>query len=421
VKCSPLLLAGLFLLACSNRERSNPLDPNNPATHGAPSGFQVVANRDTVRLWWHPVNVKELSGYHIYRSISGDPLGFHRLVAPDSTYFEETQLMYDRTYIYAVQAVTQAGESRLSRPDTLVPGPHNFWIAGFNNSTVWRIGYDGAHIVKQHYFSSPEAIACQHNPDIIWIADYYEQVVYQLDVHFNLMKRIDLTGYPIEIAADNSTGDIFVLQRRPDQIYRISLNGDIIGAYEVPDYASVHTTLTFNESNSWLWFINPVSASEGKVYRYQIQHTGSAWELIAQTAYPYRVATASPWGGCWVATDSGVVHIDPSGNLTTHLSHMQVLDISLNPTNGDCYFTARSHEDHRWQTGRLSEPSGFSVDPILDETYGSLTRIQALLGEGRVGFLVHQISTNQILRFNPDGQLIGRLGGFYGAPEITLE
>jgi len=47
-----LICAGLIVLAfrCTERQRANPLDPNNPNTLGKPQGVQVLSKIDTVFL-----------------------------------------------------------------------------------------------------------------------------------------------------------------------------------------------------------------------------------------------------------------------------------------------------------------------------------------------------------------------------------
>ena len=46
------LLLLVMLSGCSRRERTNPLDPANPATGGGPSGFNAIADFSLVRLSW---------------------------------------------------------------------------------------------------------------------------------------------------------------------------------------------------------------------------------------------------------------------------------------------------------------------------------------------------------------------------------
>jgi len=126
-------------------------------------------------------------------------------------------------------------------------------------------------------------------------------------------------------------------------------------------------------------------------------------------------------GGCWVATDSGVVRIDTDGRLTTYLTDNRVLDISLNP-DGDCYYIGRSYQDGQWQTGRLcGQPE---PEIILGADYSNLTGIQVLPGEGQTGFLVSQaqsVYSQRILRFDREGDLMGWLGGFYELLDFSLE
>jgi len=147
---------------------------------------------------------------------------------------------------------------------------------------------------------------------------------------------------------------------------------------------------------------------------------------MASLAYPREIAADLLEGGCWVATDSGLVRIDSSGNRSTYYPQLEVLevwDISLNPdpVNGDCYFVGRTSQDGRWQAGRLYGFPEPETEIILDDTYSFLADIQVLPGPDRVGFLVSQPSTGRILRFDPDGNLIGQLDGFDAYLEFALE
>ncbi len=64
------VVLGLLLATdCSERERTNPLDPNNPVTAGAPMGLRVVTNRDSAWVDWTPFEVDNLAGYKVYRWI----------------------------------------------------------------------------------------------------------------------------------------------------------------------------------------------------------------------------------------------------------------------------------------------------------------------------------------------------------------
>lgn len=420
-----LLLAGLMTVACSDRERANPLDPDNPITHGAPTGFQAVANRRNATLTWDPVEVNGLEGYLIYRSIGDDTLGFYDTVSAASTRFQDLNLMYDTTYTYAVQAVTLTGESLLSPPDTLIPGPYNFWIADFYNSAVWRISYDGTHVLGRKYFNSPDAVVYQPGEGRVWVADYWNEAVYYLDVHFTRIEQIALTGRPIDMAADIISGTIHVLQKFPDQIIQVSPDGTIRRTLEAPDDVDIDAALAVDAAADFLWFSNPITRDRGDIYRCDPFSSGGEWELMASLAYPRQIVADPAAGGCWVATDSGVVRIDIAGDLTSYLTDHRVLDISLNP-DGDCYYVAKTHGGEQWVVGYLTgQPSPQSVT-ILDNDYPNLANIQVLPasvlpGEEQAGFLVSQKFTGRILRFDREGRLLGLLEGFGEFLRFTLE
>ncbi len=419
-----ILLTGLMTVACSDRERANPLDPDNPITHGAPTGFRAVANRDTTNLSWDPVEVNGLDGYLIYRSVGGDSLGFYDTVSAASTRFQDLNLTYDTTYAYAVQAVTEWGESHLSPPDTLIPGPYNFWIADFYNSAVWRISYDGAHVLGREYFYSPKAVVYQPGEGRVWVADYWDKAVYYMNVDFTRIEQIDITGRPIDMVADTD-GGVYVLQIAPDAILQANTAGTSIINSKLPVELSPNASFALDLRSASIWLSTPTGSGDGIVCRLRPPASGGSWGPAASIPYPRQIAADSVAGGCWVATDSGVVRIDIAGHLTSYLTDHQVLDISLNP-NGDCYYVAKTDGGEQWVVGYLTgQPSPQPVT-ILDNDYPNLANIQVLPasvlpGEEQAGFLVSQVSTGRILRFDREGRLLGLLEGFDEFLRFTLE
>lgn len=418
-----LLLTGLLVVACSDRERANPLDPDNPVTTGAPTGFQAVANRDTALLSWDPVKVNDLLGYNIYRSVGSDTKWQDtRFVSPGRNRFQDLNLFYDTTYTYAVQAITERGESRLSPLDTLIPGPYNFWVADFN-SGVWRISYDGSHVLgrEYEYSNSPEAVVYHPGEGRVWVANYYDQAVYYMDVHFTGIDRIVLPGRSIDIVTDTTAGCVFILQIAPDAIYQVTPAVTTLTTNEIPVRLDPDASFTLDLLSASLWLSTPTGSGDGIVYRLRPPAPGGRWELAASIPKPRKVAADPVAGGCWVATDSGVVRIDTDGRLTTYLTDHRVLDISLNPVNGDCYYVTNMDGGKQWEAGYLTGWPSPQPIPILNNDYPYLVSIQVLPDEGQAGFLVGQVSIGRLLRFDREGHLIGQLGGFYELLDFSLE
>jgi hypothetical protein len=63
-----------LLCSCSQRERANPLDPQNPNSNGAPTGFNAIAGYLAVRLNWDAEPDLAIDGFMLYRLLAGDSL-----------------------------------------------------------------------------------------------------------------------------------------------------------------------------------------------------------------------------------------------------------------------------------------------------------------------------------------------------------
>ena len=105
----------------------------------------------------------------------------------------------------------------------------------------------------------------------------------------------------------------------------------------------------------------------------------------------------------------------------TFLPEMQVWDVSVNTATGDCYYVGWIQAEDRWQAGRIHGWPDAKIAVILDNSYNSLVRIQALPGPGQTGFITSQSTTGRILRFDRAGQLMGVLENYSFPLEFALE
>lgn len=415
-------LAGLLATACSNRERSNPLDPLNPSTHGMPTGFQAVADGRTATLTWDLIEeINDLTGYLIYRGVDGDPPAPYDTVSFAATHFVDSLLTYDVPYSYALQAITTTSESAITPPDTIIPGPFNFWIADYAGGNVWRISYDGGHVLGRASQYSPSAIAYEPNEDQIWVADYFDRAVYVQDTEFEIQEIIDLNGRPIDLAFDVAAGDVYMLQTLPDAILQRSIWGGPVDSIATPDGLNTASKLIFNGVTRTLWLSITPSSKVGKVYRLRTISPVSGWSVLAELPAAGQVAADLLTGGCWVATDSGVVRVSYTGDLITYRPDLQIVDISVNPVNGDCYYVGRTQDGTQAEAGRIPGNPDLPPETIVIDAGGAFEQIQVLPGAGQAGFLINDASSHQILRYNAAGQRVGRLGDFSHSLDFTLE
>jgi len=122
-----VLIAGIFLFIlanCVDRPRDNPLDPQNPKTHGKLIGFKLASRERQIFLSWERLDLKDLVGINIYRKQQGDS-GFVKLEqSPISgREFVDTDVEYGIEYNYRLTAEVDGYESPPSEEKSIIPGP----------------------------------------------------------------------------------------------------------------------------------------------------------------------------------------------------------------------------------------------------------------------------------------------------------
>ena len=115
-----VLLTSLLLLSCqdmpSRPEYSNPLDSENPQTHGDPFQLEASIAEGGILLKWNALTLTEIAGYRIYRSETGEE-NFSSIAATEkiSTAWVDTSIANGESYWYKVAAFDdQSHESSIS-------------------------------------------------------------------------------------------------------------------------------------------------------------------------------------------------------------------------------------------------------------------------------------------------------------------
>ncbi len=116
--------------APSNTVSAKPFDKTPPAI---PSGLETVSEEAKVSIRWNLSLELDIAGYNIFRatSITGDFQKLNKeLIAPDSPYYTDEEVVAGNLYFYRVSAVDKAGnESKMSNAisgavrDTTPPQP----------------------------------------------------------------------------------------------------------------------------------------------------------------------------------------------------------------------------------------------------------------------------------------------------------
>lgn len=409
-----LILYLVLMCSCADRERTNPFDPHNSSTQGEVTGFSLTSNRDTVTISWNQMQVNDLQSYVLYRkttSTTDDPLILSSLLQTR----KDTTVAYDSTYSYAIQAVTDYSEGEITDFESIVPGPYNIFISDRSGYSLWRMSYDGHHTLNRISMGSPRSIAYDPINKQVWVADYWDQELVALTPELTEQFTISMAGYPTSVAVDTTSKLIYVLLRGANELRAYDMESSTYTKVTIPGTISWNGEIALDYISSSVW----VSA-DGSGTLYQVADM-SVVDSLSGLNNPGRVEADPINGGCWIATAVGIVKFNPLQRDSVFNSNLYIRDISINPLNGDCYYTGYSLTDGNWETGRLAADNGFQSETIMGNEHQDLNTIFVIPGNGDSGFLVNQAFTWKLFRFDKNGTLIGEKDGFYGGLDFALQ
>jgi len=413
-----LLTIAMAISSCSQRERMNPLDPHNPDTQGAASGLSIFSNRDSVFIRWNPVDVDNLVEYAIYRS--QDDTDFEKMISisPEFTEYIDLDIEYDHSYRYTLQIETDYDLSAFSDTLQIVPGPHNLWVADFHGFSVQRISYDGSHRMAIQTFPTPIAFDFITGQNLGFVANYWDKQVSVIDHNINILRNIPLDDWPVDMQIDPADERIFVLLREQNTLDEYSFSGGFQKTTDLDFDVTSHFQFAYDPVSSSIWYLDLWTDS----LRVSSSVCTNNLFPVANSLLNAKGIESDPlFGGCWVPAENGLHYFSIADSTRIYKPEYHILDISLNPENGDCYFVAQHNGDGSWQTGRLRGRDGYQEEILLDDAYPRLYSIQAIPGQGKHGFLVFQGDSWKLLRFDEQENLIGEVGYFDVRLDTAIE
>ena len=219
---------------CSGRKRTNPLDPENPQTEGRPIGLRILSDGNRVQLSWDRVEIPGITGYQVYRKAvheaSAVTAGLVRGNLPE---FSESGLPMGVRQDYWVQACHESGYmSPLSDSVTIIPGPYNFWVVDVYLGQLFRLTYDGMHVLaRSHEALWAVSMAVDPAHGRIYAVDYIPGRVIQMSVSGEMLRIYEGFERPSLLAIDPEAGEIWVAEGAGTRITRLDTLGNGIGSF----------------------------------------------------------------------------------------------------------------------------------------------------------------------------------------------
>jgi len=418
MKQTGLLISIIILICwgCEDRNRLNPLDPENELTQGAPTGIKIHIRADSVELFWSPFRVDNMKEYLIYRGFSENELIQHGTVTNDSTVFRESNLAFGQSYYYAVQALTEFSHSVISEAVATIPGPHTLWVADMYNFFLRNISYDGSWNQKTIEFTSPRSLALDSKTNIIWLGEYFKEQLLGFDHNMNIVSQIELPSRPIDFAVDSLKQRIFVVLE-DSSLQCFNMDGSTIWKYELNFDPNLSSEIAYDAVTENIWLSSNIINAVIKINAGDPEKI----EIFSAIPNPGPLETDPFKGGVWVATESGIAYINSLSELIFYKTDLFIYDVSVHPQTGNCYYTGSESDNSNWETGYITESNPENFKIILGNEMQDLYNIQVIPGPYSSGIFVQQAFTWKLLRFNANGDKIGELSNFNSRLDFVLD
>ena len=370
--------AVIQIFACADRQRLNPLDPQNPQTLGQPTGLSVVSWRDTVTLRWDQLALRDLNGFRIYRRLEGEsrfsPIA---LAPPNTNSFRDLRVTFGLLHAYRIAAVATDFESLPSDSVQITPGPAFSWVADENTGDLIMLSHDGLHEVLStsafgfplrlqidarrgyvwmlHRFGGefgrvamngqrslnskriygPWDLAIDQLDGSVWVSDSLTNGLMKFDSTGVLIKSLESYKKLVALAVHPQTADLWALDRATLRVLIFSRTGELPRV--APAVLQRPTDIDIDAASGKIWI------ADGKRVR-RLDSRGEEEQLTTQVfRLAYRLAADETSGGCWLIDyttairGSDLIKLSPTGEtLFTSKGFDLPQNLALNSYDGSC-------------------------------------------------------------------------------------
>lgn len=380
---------------CSDRERLNPIDPLNPKTGGKPVGLFAVSMRDTVRLTWQPLGLRNLSGYRIYRQ-SNTGRTFTRIdsVGGDQHSYREFGLTLGRRYVYRITAYTEVNESSPSDTVGITPGPAFIWVADAGFGDVIKLTHDGRQeLFRARGFIRPERLQANPKTGEVWVIDTITDELRRIDANGTTSAVRVALQRPVDVTLDTTENSVWVADEDAG-VFKYDARG--VRLLQAP--SSGVNAIAFNYYTNEVWAL---ARKRRKLLR--IDRNGLVNEENVSLASPQAISIHRGTGDAWIADSSRVIVVRGTGQIDVASGHSFIYAkrLAVNQNSGECWVIDAALRlppsrlvkfdvsgTAQFSLGDFYSPSGISIN-VFD---GS-----CFMTEPQLSSLIHVSATGQIL------------------------
>jgi len=399
-------LTASLSLSCSERERSNPLDPSNPNTGGVGREFWAIAGNNIVTLRWGFNDINDISGFQIYKGEQDGDLSpmLGELLPPGTGRFRDWRVKNDRLYRYQLGIfVSGLGEVTRSVIAEAEPGPEVCWAVSFDTEELIKINPDCRYVLLRVHVPGILRASVSPVDGSVWAVGRSGRSVLRIKPDGSLAGEFGDFGLVRDIAPDPLEGGCWVLDYLRNEIVKLSISGIrrevVVGSGGVP--LSRPVSLSLDGESIWI-----SDSGNGRIIRHRFGSADGREDRIRNLPSPGVLVADGPRKVCWAFIQDAkqIVKLDSEMNilLAFELTNVSSMDIG---EEGSLWVSRKTYSTDENSLLRIS-PDG-SVDVKAE---GFLT--PSISVNGRDGTVwVADSSLGVIKKLSPDGRVLRGING----------
>ena len=342
----------LLFNACSDRKRTNPLDPQNPETKGKPVGLYIYAEEHRVTLGWKPLSLKGITAINVYKRSQADS-EFVRVDQVDPQYNEymDYSVEYGVKYQYYITVSAGNYESPPSKILSITPGPTYTWVADIQSGYVTKLTHDlSVHLFNFGTVNYPTLVSVSPRERMAWVYSRFSNRLYKVDSRGGM--DMVLTNFPDirDMEVDTTLKDLWISQPYKGKVQRIQSNGVI---NMVSTVLSHPTAIAIDQFRHRCWLIDEKSR---RVVRLTFN---GRLGIVAQENFiaPKDIAVNSVTGDLWIADSTRVIKLDylgaPTGIMSRNFYYARYL--AIDSKRNSCWVVDMEPPNHPASLLKLDE------------------------------------------------------------------
>ena len=399
---------GALVLACSDRPRRNPLDPQaNDSQSESFSALTALALDGQVELQWDFSHFIDIEGYRLYRRQPEDEWEpITSVLASNATAYMDSAVQNGMNYEYQLSLFVAGEAERPSgRPMPATPGPEIAWVADRHSGLVWKISADArsAHFAQGRFFDLA-TIALDVADGSCWVSDRGFAGLYRIAEDGALASLAASVETPGDLAIDAGARIGWLVDSGRQRVFWFSLAAtDPLPLIPVDATFVQPVALAAQAGGCWI-----ADQAQGRVLFYRTDGTRAA-EFRSLAAPEALVAGAGRTA--WLLGDAGhsLTRLNRRGTvLGVDLPFATAVGLAVDGASGDC-----------WVLGER-DLAVFSADGALEQHWTDVPRGSALSFDA-VQQRAWIATGNALLKFTAEGQILAQLGGFSSIVRIAVD